>query len=493
VLAVSLMLVFLAGAGIWFVRDWPFSRTAITRDLGQRLRGRLTIRRFRETWFPPGADMGDIKVTYGPRGQREAPEITVRDLVIRGSWHGLFTHTISNIQLLGLRIKIPAGESARSLFLGGAKSKVKSLAELQINDASFDSQSLKFRANELVLDDLGHGETVRFRGFVVTDKPHGELKGEGRAGPVNTLSLDAIPLSGTFQYANADLSVFTGLRGILVSQGRFGGNMGRINVTGSLNVPAFHINGSAHSVDFQATYEAAVNTRNADTELKQVEARVARTTIDAMGTVNGSPGKKGKTARLQLAVDKGRVEDLLDYFSEQQRPSMTGAVKLRATAELPPGPPAFLRRVHLTGDFGVAGGRLTNTSRQTSINDLSATAWKKETHEKESKADDDARTAVSDLKGHVVVQDGTADLKNVSFEFPGAHAEMAGTFQLIHKTIDIRGTLQTTGSISGSASGFKALVLKVATPFMKKKKTTVVPFVIKGTSSNPKLGLDLGR
>jgi hypothetical protein len=330
-------------------------------------------------------------------------------------------------------------------------------------------------------------------GFIATDKPHGELKGEGRAGPVNSLSLDAIPISGTFQYANADLSVFSGLSGTLVSQGRFSGNMGRINVMGSLNVPAFHVDGSAHSADFQATYQAAVNTRNADTELKQVEARVARTIIDAAGTVNGSPGKKGKTARLELAVDKGRVEDLLDYFSEQQRPSMTGAVRLRATAELPPGPPAFLERVRLTGDFGLTGGKLTNSSKQISINDLSASAAKKETHEKESKADDDARTAVSNLKGHVVVRGGTADLKNVSFEFPGAHAEMAGTFQLIHKTIDIHGTLQTTGSISDSATGFKALVLKVATPFMKKKKITVVPFAIEGTSSKPKIALDLGR
>jgi hypothetical protein len=51
------------------------------------------------------------------------------------------------------------------------------------------------------------------------------------------------------------------------------------------------------------------------------------------------------------------VEDLLNFFSEEKIPSMTGAVKLRAHVNLPAGD-GFLKKVQLTGDFGVAGESL---------------------------------------------------------------------------------------------------------------------------------------
>ena len=493
VCAALTVLVIAGSAAVWFSHNWPFTKDAVARDLQSHLSGTLQIGDFRETWFPPGAVAHDLRVSYPNAGLRTAPQITAHDLVIRGSWHGLLTHSLSRIQVIGLHVYVPPGQRVGSLFVSGAKGKVRSVGELELNDASYDTQALKFQTRLLVLAHLGYGETVRFHGFLVTDQPHGELKGEGRAGPVNTLSLSAIPIAGTFQYANADLSAFGGLAGTLSSKGRFDGSLARVNVTGDLSVPRFHVDGSAHSSALTATYNASVDTHNADTGLKNVEAHVGRTTILAAGTVDGTHGQKGKTATLRLVVNQGRVEDLLNYFSEQRQPSMTGAVRLRADAVLPPGPPSFLRRVRLTGDFGVAGSKFTSPAKQTSINDLSASAWKKETHQKESREEDDARTAVSNLAGHVVVRDGAATLRNISFEFPGAVAEMGGTFQLIPKTVDIHGTLRTTGTISEAAAGFKALMLKVATPFMKKKDITVVPFAITGSSSNPKIGLDLAH
>ena len=109
----------------------------------------------------------------------------------------------------------------------------------------------------------------------------------------------------------------------------------------------------------------------------------------------------------------------------------------------------------------------------------------------EKKPQEDPRTVLSNIKGHVVVRDGTASLTNVSFEFPGAFAEMNGTYNLIPQTVDIRGTLRTDGTLSDATSGIKALMVKVATPFLKKKHTTIVPFAISGSSSHPSIGLDL--
>ena len=74
---------------------------------------------------------------------------------------------------------------------------------------------------------------------------------------------------------------------------------------------------------------------------------------------------------------------------------------------------------------------------------------------------------------------------------PGGSAQLQGTFNLLNRVVDIRGILQTDGKLSEATSGFKAFVLKVVTPFMKKNRVTVVPFTIKGTSLQPVFNLDL--
>ena len=70
---------------------------------------------------------------------------------------------------------------------------------------------------------------------------------------------------------------------------------------------------------------------------------------------------------------------------------------------------------------------------------------------------------------------------------------MRGTFNLLNNSVDIQGVLQTDGKLSDATSGFKALIVNVLTPLMKKKRVTIVPFTIKGTSSHPEFGLDLDR
>jgi autotransporter translocation and assembly factor TamB len=323
------------------------------------------------------------------------------------------------------------------------------------------------------------------------------LKGEGRAGPWKSGTPGQTPISGVFHYANADLTAFANLHGILAAKGNFQGTFTNVNVSGTLSVPDFRVDRSAHSVALTAAYRASVNARNADVRLERVEAHVAHTTILANGRIDGQNGQQGKTAHIELAVHRGRVEDLLNYFSEEQKASMTGAVTLHAFVEVPPGP-HFLKKLRLTGDFGVESGEFTSSSTQTPINALSASARakadKEDEADKEAKAEkEDARPAASNLRSHVLVRDGTAELTGISFEFPGAIANMDGTFQLISKQVDIHGTLRTIGSLPDTTSGFKALMLQVATPFMKKRNTTVAPFAITGTSSDPRVGLDLAH
>jgi hypothetical protein len=487
------LLAAIAATGVWMSRNWPFTRNAITRDLQQNLQGRVVIGKFRETWFPPGCVASDIRVLHDAS---KTPAITARDLIVQSSWHGLPSRQISRLKVIGLHVIAPsAGGSFKSAFIrdGNSQSRFSTINEVEVNEAVLErvphdeaTNLDTVHLNQLILNRLGSGHLTHFRATLRTSKPAGQLNVQGDAGPWNSKNPRATPVSGAYQYADGDLHVFKDLKGILSSEGKFHGDLSIIHTGGKVDVPQFHVDRSAHSVHLTALYQAAVNTQNADTMLEQVEAHVGKTTILAKGSVAGS---EGKTARVELTVNTGRLEDLLNYFSEEKNPSMTGAVRLRALAELPPGR-GFLGKLRLTGDFGVAGGKFTRASRQAPVDALSESAREKAQHETKA-AQEDERTALENLRGHVVVRDGIATLSNVGFDFPGAAAAMAGTFQLIQKTVDIHGTLRTTGTISEASSGFKALMLKVATPFMKKQKTTVVPFAITGTSSNPKIGLDL--
>jgi hypothetical protein len=258
-------------------------------------------------------------------------------------------------------------------------------------------------------------------------------------------------------------------------------------VEGDVNVPDFLVSGGSRAVLLNANYQALVNGTNGDTVLQQVEVNFDRTRLSVNGAIAGQPSEPGKTAALVIQGQPARIEDLLRLFVGTAQPSMVGPMQLQAKVQLPPGPQSFLRRVNLQGDFGIGGERFTNPVVQTPLNRLSESA--KGEGKKQQAAD--SGTALSNLKGHVELKNGTATLSNISFTEPGTLAEIRGTYNLIDKSVRLNGTLHTNGNLSDTTTGFKAVVLKALGPFLKKKTMTVVSFTISGTSSKPAFALDL--
>ncbi len=236
-----------------------------------------------------------------------------------------------------------------------------------------------------------------------------------------------------------------------------------------------------------SNFHATVNGTNGDTYLTRVESHLGRTTIISEGDVKGRSGQHGKTVALTVSVNQGRIEDLLRLFTGSARPAEIGNVRLRTKVELAPGPQAFLRRLRLDGEFGIGNGHFTDPQLQQPVNRLAESARGETKHQEEL----DTTIVVSNLKGHVSVSGGIANLSKASFTEPGTLAEIEGTYNLIDKELDLRGVLHTSGKLADTKSGFKSLVLKAMGPFIKKKSITVVPFVITGTSSDPSFALDL--
>jgi hypothetical protein len=109
--------------------------------------------------------------------------------------------------------------------------------------------------------------------------------------------------------------------------------------------------------------------------------------------------------------------------------------------------------------------------------------------EKKDQEESDPATVLSDLKGHLSAKGGIAQLSSVSFTEPGTLAELAGTYGLISKNVNLKGVLHTNGKLADTTTGFKSVVLKALSPFIKKKSVTVVPFTVTGTSRDPSFAL----
>ena len=160
---------------------------------------------------------------------------------------------------------------------------------------------------------------------------------------------------------------------------------------------------------------------------------------------------------------------------------------------VPPGEKPFLKKAELQGDFGVDAGSFTKTDTQQGVNSLSRGA-RGEKNPKPENDDPNPQNVLSNLKGHVVLNNGIATFSNLSFGIPGALAQMRGTYDLISEKIDLHGTLKTEAEVSKTTHGIKALMLKVLDPLFKNKPDGyMAPVKITGTYDHPQFGLDLGN
>ena len=159
---------------------------------------------------------------------------------------------------------------------------------------------------------------------------------------------------------------------------------------------------------------------------------------------------------------------------------MSGAVSLRGKFLWPPGPAKFVEKIRMDIDFGIDNGKFHSQETQGAINRISKSGQ----GESKKEAQDDPRTMLSNLRGHVAFRNGVARFSGVRSPSgrlgdPPRHLRAGKPSRRPAWRPD------DNRQLSDTTSGFKALVLKAITPFFKKKHDLkVVPFKITGTFAN---------
>jgi hypothetical protein len=477
---------------------WPFTRQAVIQALEQASGRQVEIRTFVDTYFPPGCTAEGVRFLRHKHPEAQ-PIVTIEKLVIRASLVGLAGSPtrLSDVRVVGMHMIVPpksAREEGASVPLnsgpGGQSLAISHIvadgAVLEFIRENPKDKPYLLKIDQLGLTDVGPGTRMSYRATLSNTEPPGTIRAEGKFGPWNPSDVGATVVSGTYTYDDIDLGFFGSIGGKGRAKGQFSGPLARIETRGSLEVAGFRVDGSDHDVQLATTFQATVDGTHGDVTLNPAVARFRHTQIEARGRIAAQGSQPGKTASFDIAVQQGRVDDLLYLFTRGQ-PGMSGDVAAQGKFLWPPGPRKFLEKIRMDLVFGMNQSRFTSLATQNGIDRISESAQGEDRKEQ----DGNPGTVLAVTHGNIGVSGGVAAISHGSFAVPGVDATLHGTYNLLNRRVDLHGTLKTRGSLSDATSGVKAVVLKAVTPlFRKEKSVRMVPFQITGAYGNAAVGID---
>jgi hypothetical protein len=486
------------------------SRTATLRQLvidtlAERLDSEVELASFSVDTFPAVHVTGEGLVIRHKRRRDVPPLVTVRSFTLDGGLIGLLSRPrrFRTVSLTGLQINIPPGfkkaasgdasPAPRSEDHGGVAAIVvdtliADAATLALIPRRQGKEPRVFAVHRLVMKPLGRAQVMSFDATITNPIPHGLVKASGTFGPWQRDDPGETALAGSYTFEGADLGTVKGISGHLNSVGTFGGQLARIAVKGETHTPDFQVNVSDNPVSLDTRFDATVDGTDGDTYLNAVSASFLKTALSAQGAVVGAEGVKGRTVKLHVKIDKGRIEDVLRLAVKGDTAAMTGDLDLHADMNLPAGPAEVMDRLALLGQFDVAGAQFGNAEVQGKVSDLSERA-------RGLDPDQNSGRVASRLRGQFRLERSILSLREVTFALPGANVAIAGTYGLGTGALEFDGTVRKRATVSQAAGGgIKATLLKVIDPLFRRDGAgAVLPIRIRGSRSQPKLGLDFGR
>lgn len=478
---------FLLFAFFILVPRFVFSRTRVSRGLGDATSSRVEFRNFRHVYFPRPGCVAEGVTFRRNGGESGPPLIAATKLTLLGSFLGLFRKHVALLQADGLRITVGQNSGGWPQSRDDSHTVIDRISarDAVLEFTSSGTKPLQFAVKDFSIGGVGGSSPMSFEADVITPLPPGDVAARGKLGPWQKRSRTQIPIAGTYSFRRADLSVFSGIAGSLSSDGRFGGTLGRIDVEGKTETPNFEVTNSGHRFPLSTQFQATVDGTNGDVRLDRVEARTDKTVFLVQGGVTRRPPETRRLTSLDVRIPDGRIEDIFYPFIKAPQSPIAGPVNLLAHVELNSGRERFLDRVSLHADFGINRSRFTDPRTQQKVNSISERA-------RGNTQDDGSQNVVSDLSGEVDLNKAVARFSRLSFAVPGAVTQLHGTYNLINQRINLRGIAHIQAKISDATTGFKSVLLKVLHPFIKKDHPQApLPVFITGTYEHPVYSVSL--
>ena len=328
---------------------------------------------------------------------------------------------------------------------------------------------------------------MTFHALLDNAKPPGLIHSDGDFGPWNPDEPGDTPVAGKYTLRDANLGVFPGIAGTLASDGQYHGELDRIEVEGTTDVPDFALTTAGHRMHLQTRFSATVDGTNGNTDLHPVHAVLGKSTFDVSGSIERAALETHKEIVLHASAGKTGLEDFLRLAVNSPRPPMTGRIAFNTTVKIPPGSTPVVVRLQLDGTFRLDGVRFTSPDITAKIASLSHHAQ----GEPEASGTDGI---TAEFAGRFGLRSGVMALPQLRFQVPGADVSLAGKYWLTSGDIDFTGTARLDATASQMVTGWKHVLLRPLDPLFRRDGAgTVLPIRITGTRGTPSFKLDIGR
>jgi hypothetical protein len=514
-------------------RAEPFVRQQVVQALSDRFHARVELDSFhlslgntlRGEWGVWGEGEGlriwppaDVEGVHVPETNPQArPLIRLDEFHFHAPLHYQSGQPIqiTQIRLKGLDIRFPPRSHMQRASESGDENRTPSsplkvsvvIDAVDCTDARFSLETdkpnklpLEFVIHQFRLKGVRSGVPMVFDAQLENPKPPGAIHTTGSFGPWIVADPGSSPIHGDYTFKHADLSVFTGIAGMLNSAGRYQGTLRDLIVDGQTDTPDFQLTHTGHTMPLHTTFHARVDGTNGDTWLEPVDATLAGSHFTAHGQVvrvlrTGDDGQLhsiGHDIALDVNVDRSRIEDFLRLATDSPTPILDGGVQVKAHLHIPPGKTPVGQRIALKGHFLMDDAEFTSLPVQKRIRELSLRGQGKLNQLKSPDAQEDK--IKSHVEGDFTLDAGVLTLPSILYAVPGADIQMHGIYRNEGGTLDFTGTAKMQATVSQMVGGWKGLLLKPADRFFKKNGAgTEIPIYVAGTREKPQFGYDSGH
>jgi hypothetical protein len=490
----------LAGLGatvaIIIARFEPVARNYVISALSRRYKSDVELGSLRISLFPVVRATGDNLTLYLAGHRDKQPMIAIRRFTIEARFIGFFSYPkrIRKVTLEGLQLHIPPKEERPKGSDDGAPVTPFVLEEVVADGTTLTTlpsdpskQPLVFDIRHLTLRTVGQGLPMTFQAELNNAKPPGLIHSAGQFGPWNQDEPGGTPVTGKYTFSNADLSVFKGIKGILASTGDYHGQLDRIEVHGSTDVPEFSLTLGGRPLHLRTDFDATVDGTNGDTNLHPVHAVLGNSAFEVSGSIERNALEMHKEINLKARSRGTSLGDFLRLAINSPQPPMKGAIAFDTRVKIPPGQTPVIERMQLDGTFTLDKVQFTTFSVQQKIASLSH-------HAQGDPKDTDTSDVRAQFAGRFSLRNGVLALPQLKFEVPGAEVNLDGKYTIQSGAIDFLGTARLDATVSQMTTGIKHVLLKPVDPLFRRDGAgTVLPIKIGGTRGSPSFKLELGQ